>query len=138
MNNSEKLVFATIIAVIAIGIALGIQSYVETVDVATIPQIFQPIILTLKKFFGFAAVSFVLAYLRNILGYVRNWTILRKTGKVEYELDRYYNTLLYYFGCFTTALAALPEPYNKLAGALVFFVDIFTAEYKKIKTEVTA
>jgi NAD/NADP transhydrogenase beta subunit len=133
LNSSEKLVFATIIFLLAIGIVLGIDSWVKTVDVSAIPEIFQPIVSIIQRFFGFASVSFTLAYLRNILGYVRNWVILRKTQAVEYQLDRYYNTLLYYFGCFTVALAALPEPYNALGAALVFVVDIFTAEYKKIK-----
>jgi hypothetical protein len=62
--------------------------------------------------------------------------MLRKTKEVEYELNRLYNTVMYYVGVFNVILASVPEPYNWIGAVLAFFIDVFTAEWKKIQPSV--
>jgi len=134
MNNTEKLVLGFAIFVILTGVFLAISQYAKTIDASTMPAFLQGIVKAVQNFFAYSAVVFAVAYLRNILGYFRNWVTLHKTEAVDYDLNRYYNTLLYYVGPFNIALSALPSPYNAFGAALAFIVDVFTAEFKKIQT----
>jgi hypothetical protein len=133
MNNTEKLIIAFAVFIIGAGIFVGIGQWAKTIDLATIPEFAQKFIITIQNFFSLGPVAFILLYLRNLLGYARNWFLKHKTETVTFEMDRYYNTILYYIGVFLPVVAVFPEPYNWIGGVLVTFVDIFTAEYKKIQ-----
>lgn len=132
MNNIEKLALALAIFVILAGVFLAVNEYVKTIDITQVPLFLQPIVKAMQNFFAYSAVVFAVAYLRNTLGYLRNWVTEHKTQTVDYDLNRYYSTLLYYVGPFNIALSALPAPYNIFAAGLTFVVDVFVSEYKKI------
>ncbi|OGD53432.1 hypothetical protein A3K80_00505 [Candidatus Bathyarchaeota archaeon RBG_13_38_9] len=132
MNNIEKLVLVTAISLLAIGAFTGVGQYLATVDISAMPNWASPIVSALVQFFTWAPVTFVVIYFRNIMGYIRNWVLKEKNEKVDYDLKRYMGTAFYYLGVFNVALVALPAPYNALAAALTFVVDILLSEYQKI------
>jgi len=133
MNNTERLVIAFAIFTVLAGVFVGIGEYFKGLDITTVPEFARNFVVVVQKFFSYGALTFVLMYLRNILGYARNWLQNHKTEQVQFDLDRYYNTIMYYIGPFNIALAAVPEPYNWIGGLLMFFTEVFTAEWKKIQ-----
>jgi len=133
MNNSEKMVLAFAVFLLGAAVFAGLGEWFKTIDLATVPEFAQKFVVIVQNFFALGPVAFMLLYLRNIGGYARNWLTLHKTQAVDYELNRYVNTVLYYIGVFLPVVAAIPEPYNWVGGVLVAFADIFTAEWKKIQ-----
>ena len=131
MNNNERLVIAFAIFIIGAGVFVGIGEYFKALDLATVPEFARNFILVVQKFFSLGSVTFVILYLRNILGYARNWLKNHKTGTVDFELNRYYDTIMYYIGPFNISLAAIPEPYNWIGAVFLIAVEVFTAEFKK-------
>jgi hypothetical protein len=133
MTNWEKLLMAFAVFLVLAGVFVSVGEYMKGLDVSTVPEFARNFIVAAQKFFSYGGVTFTLAFLRNILGYARNWYALHKTQAVEYELQRYGNTIMYYAGIFNVVLSAIPEPYNWLGATLVFVIDVFTAEWKKIQ-----
>ena len=136
MSTWEKLLIAFAILLVLAGVFVGVGEWIKSVDVSTVPEFARNFIVTLQRFFSYGGVTFVVVFLRNFLGYARNWLMLRKTKEVEYELNRLYNTVMYYVGVFNVILASVPEPYNWVGAVLAFFADVFTAEWKKIQPSV--
>ena len=132
MSNTEKLVIAFAIFAILAGVFVGIGEYFKTIDMTTVPEFAKEFVIVVQRFFSLGSVTFVILYLRNILGYARNWIKNHKTGNVDFELNRYYDTIMYYIGPVNIAIAAVPEPYNWIGGILLMVVEVFTAEFKKV------
>jgi flagellar biosynthesis protein FlhB len=135
LTNTEKLVIAFAIFIVLAGVFVGIGQYFKSLDISTVPEFARDFVLIVQKFFSYGSVTFVVMFLRNILGYARNWLTLHKTQAVEYELQRYYNTIMYYVGVFNVILSAVPEPYNWIGAVFAFAIDVFTAEWKKIQPQ---
>jgi hypothetical protein len=131
MNNSEKLIVAFAVFIIGAGVFVGIGEWAKTINLTAVPEFAQKFVIAIQNFFTLSPVAFILLYLRNLLGYARNWFLKHKTETVTFEMNRYYNTILYYIGVFLPVVAVFPEPYNWIGGVLVTFTDIFTAEFKK-------
>lgn len=110
-----------------------VEYFIKDIDVSPYPMFIQNVVIFLQRFFGTSAVILVLAYFRNLFGFIRNWLASKTTPKVQYEFARYNDTIIYYLGIANLALAALPEPFGYIAVAFAFIVDIFVAEYKKVK-----
>jgi hypothetical protein len=138
MNNTEKLVIAFAIFAILVGVFVGIGEYFKTIDMTTVPEFAKQFVTVIQKFFSLGSVTFVVLYLRNILGYARNWIQNHKTEPVNFELNRYYDTIMYYIGPVNIAFAAIPEPYNWVGGVLLMVVEVFTAEFKKVVPKVAS
>ena len=132
MNNTEKLVIAFAIFAILAGVFVGIGEYFKGIDMTTVPEFAKQFVTVIQRFFSLGSVTFVILYLRNILGYARNWLKNHKTEPVNFELNRYYDTIMYYMGPVNIAIAAIPEPYNWIGGVLLMVVEVFTAEFNKV------
>ena len=133
MNNAEKLIVAFAIFVVLAGVFVAISDALNMLDLSTVPEWAKPALSVIVKYFNAGAIAFAVAWLRNLLGFFRNYIQERKTETIAFEMDRYYNTIIYYMGPFAVAMAAIPPPYNALGAAVVFIIDIFTAEWKKIQ-----
>ena len=134
MNNTEKLVIAFAIFIIGTGSFAGLGEWFNTIDMETVPSFAANAVSMVQNFFSYGAIAFILLYLRNLGGYAYNLISKSKTEVVNYEMDKYYKTIVYYLGIFTPIVAAIPYPYNWLGGVLVAFTDIFTSEWKKISS----
>jgi len=132
LNNTERLIVAFAIFVVLAAVFVGLGSYFSSLDLSTVPDFAKDFVVAVQRFFSLGSVTFVVMYLRNLLGYARNWLMLHKTEKVDFEMNRYYNTIMYYLGVFNVIVSAVPEPYNWLGGVIVFAIDVFTSEWKKI------
>lgn len=132
MNNNEKLVLAFGVFILLTAIFIGAQTYFQNVDLATVPTFAQPLVTAMKNFFGLGAGLFVLAYLRNLLGYFRNWYKLHATQEVNFEMKRYADTFVYYGGIVNVFASAIPPPYTYIAVLVGVFIELGTSEFKKI------
>jgi len=132
MNNTESLVLAFAIFLVLAGSFVAVGEYFKTIDLTTVPEFAREFVIVVQRFFSLGAVTFVVMYLRNILGYARNWIGKEENATVTFEMKRYTDTIMYYVGVFNVVVSAVPEPYNWLGGVLIFAVDVFTSEWKKI------
>ena len=132
-GNKEKIALATAIIFLAITVFFAVGQAIQNIDISVVPEPYQPLVKVLIQFFSYAPLSFAVAYWRNITGYIRNWVIEKQTEKSVYQLQKYYETVMFYLAAFNTALSALPEPYNAVAAAVVFLIDILTSEWKRMQ-----
>jgi len=132
MENKQKLILAFLIFVVIAGVLSGVGQAIAPIDVSQYPLFVQQIVSFLQSFFASSAVILVLAYFRNLFGYLRNYIAKEKTAVVDFEFKRFYDTILYYLGIANVFLAAVPQPYGALGVALVFVTDVATSEYKKV------
>lgn len=134
MGNEQKLVVAFTIFVVLAAVFVAISEGVQTLPIESVPTQLVPVTSVIVQFFSYAPIAFAVAWLRNLLGFFRNWLKARGTDEeVEFELKRYFDTVAYYIGPFTVILASIPAPYNAVGAALIFVIDVFTSEWKKIQ-----
>lgn len=134
MENKQKLILAFLIFVVIAGVLSSVGQAIASIEAWTLPYplFVQQIVSFLQSFFSSSAVILVLAYFRNLFGFLRNYIAKEKTAVVDFEFKRFYDTILYYLGIANVFLAAVPQPYGALGVALVFVTDVATSEYKKV------
>jgi hypothetical protein len=138
MENKEKLILAFLMFVVIAGVLSAVGQAIAPIDVSQYPLLVQQLVGFLQHFFGSAAVILVLAYFRNLFGYLRNYIAKEKTEAVTFEFKRFNDTILYYLGISNVFLAALPEPFGYLTVALTFIIDVAMSEYKKVSEALAA
>ena len=134
MENKQKLILAFLIFVVIAGVLSSVGQAIAPIEAWTLPYplFVQQIVSFLQSFFSSSAVILVLAYFRNLFGFLRNYIAKEKMAVVDFEFKRFYDTILYYLGIANVFLAAVPQPYGALGVALVFVTDVATSEYKKV------
>ena len=128
--NKEKLAKVLVILIITIGVLTASQVAIQQITPDQVPSYIEPIWGYIVVFFESAPVIIVLALGRNLLGYARNYW---KTDHAEsYDINRLYGTWAYYIGGITTVLAAVPEPFDSVAVAIIVLLDFVTSEIKQL------
>ncbi len=135
--NSKKtgiLIFAFIVTIIALE---SLQVAVQQIDVSILPAGFRPDFVALVAFVTTGGLLFVVAFGRNLFGYLRNY--LSSDSGVPYNIQRLYGTWMYYLGFIGTSVAIskafLPAEWYGLVTTVVSIatiaVDFVFSELKK-------
>jgi len=134
----NKLVLATILFVVAVGVVGVIGEAVKTLDVTVYEDPYtQNFILVIQYFFASTTVVTVFAFLRNVTGFGVNYLKAERLGEaVKYEVKRFGETWLKYEGV-VLAFAGLADLYYPgfgqiIAGAIFFLVDTVISELKTL------
>jgi hypothetical protein len=134
----NKLVLATLIFVVAVGVVGVIGGAVKTVDVTVYEDPYtRNFIVAVQYFFASTAVVTVFAFLRNVTGFGVNYLKAERMGEpVEYEVKRLGETWLKYEGV-VLAFAGLGDLYYPgfgqiIAGAIFFLVETVISELKTL------
>jgi hypothetical protein len=132
---------AIVILLVVFAVLSGIQAYVQSVDITTVPQEWQPLWQGISYVFTTSAATILFTFIRNILGYAENWFEASPTQRstMKYEAGKLAATWakyeLYLKG-YTAAILALTAgtPYNQyavyIAGALGLLTDLITKAIK--------
>lgn len=81
---------AIVLVLFFAGVLSGLSVIVQTVDVSTIPQEWQPVWWFIVYIFTTGAGGVAFTFLRNILGYA--YTYFEQNGKIEYDKNQLYAT----------------------------------------------
>ena len=134
----NKLVLATVIFVVAVGVVGVIDEAVKTIDATVYEDSYtQNLIVAVQYFFASTTVVTVFAFLRNVTGFGINYLKAERLGEpVEYQLKRFGETWLKYEGV-VLAFAGLGDLYypgfgQLVAGAILFLVDTVISELKTL------
>jgi hypothetical protein len=132
---------AVVILLVAFAVLSGIQAYVQSVDITSIPQEWQPLWQGISYVFTTSAATILFTFIRNILGYAENWFEANpaQRSQIKYEAGKLAATWakyeLYLKG-YTAAILALTAdtPYNQyavyIAGAAGLLTDLITKAIK--------
>lgn len=133
MEETDKKI-AQVIASLIVGITVfvGLDSLVHSLALSDIPSFLLPYWSYIQQFFDNSHIILIVAFGRNILGYLRNYFRTKYTA--VYNVNKLYETWMYYIGGLTTVLVCVPTPYNAMAAAIIVLLDFVTSEIKKLKT----
>lgn len=132
---------AVVILLVALALVMGIQTAVQTVDVATLPEEFQGLWNAIVYIFTTEKAIILFVFLRNILGYLENWFEAEDKEQIKYEaglLGATWAKYQVYIGGFTVAITMLTTgtPYQQhaayIAGAVGLLVDFVTRAITKL------
>jgi hypothetical protein len=126
MDFKKALPLVTAILVVIGGILLGVQQALKTIDISTVPEVWQGPLTYLVNIFSGGAFAMGLVWLRNIFGYLSAKARKAAAGTTtEYDLNKFYQTLAGYMGSISIVFVAAPTPELKAIGAMiVFFIDL--------------
>jgi hypothetical protein len=134
---------AIVILFVALGVLVGIQTAIATVDPTTIPTELQPIWGAIAYVFTTSKAVALFTILRNLLGYAYTWFETEDKSKISYEADQLMATWLrfeLYLKGFTLGIVALTAgtPYEQyatyIAGSFGLLIDIFRSTITKLKS----
>jgi hypothetical protein len=134
----NKLVLATIIFVVAVGIVGVIGEAIKTIDVTVYEDPYtQNFIVVIQFVFTSTTFATVFAFLRNMTGYGINYLKTQRTHKdIEYQLTRFGESWLKFEGV-VLAFAGLGDLYypgfgQVIAGGILFVIDTVISEAKTL------
>lgn len=112
------------IVIIVISVFVSLSTILPTLDQSN------PIVATLTEYFGLGTVLLVVAFMRNILGFLTEY--VKSQYKETFEDQKLYSTIMYYLGLTaflgTLPVALLPEPWGTYVSAgiiiLLTIVDL--------------
>ena len=134
----NKLVLATVIFVVAVGVVGGIGEAVKTIDITVYEDPYtQNFIVVIQYFFTSTTFAIVFAFLRNLTGYGINYLKTQRThDDIEYQLTRFGESWLKFEGV-VLGFAGLGDLYypgfgQVIAGAILFVIDVVISEAKTL------
>jgi len=131
-TNKEKLAKGLLIVITLLAVFIAVSALVQNVVVEEVPEPFTQVVEVVMVFFTSTAGTILVAYLRNIAGYLRNY--YRTECKEVYDLNKLKETMMLYVAFVTTPLALLPAPYGGIVVGVVLVVDFVFSEYQKLQT----
>lgn len=134
----NKLVLATVIFIVAVGVVGAIGEAVKTLDVTLYEDPYtQNLIVVIQYFFTSTTVVTVFAFLRNMTGFGINYLKAQRTHEeIEYQLTRFGESWLKFEGV-VLAFAGFGDLYYPgfgqiIAGGILFLIDIVISELKTL------
>jgi hypothetical protein len=134
----NKLILATIIFVVAVGVVGAVGEAVKTIDVTVYEDPYtQNLIVGIQYFFTSTTVVTVFAFLRNMTGFGINYLKTQRTHEdIEYQLTRFGESWLKFEGV-VLAFAGLGDVYYPgfgqiIAGGILFLIDVVISEGKTL------
>jgi len=113
-----------LVAILALAVFTSLPLLIQQVPTETIPTILLPIWGYIVTFFSLALVITVIAFGRNILGFLINY--FKTNHGEEYDFNKLGKTLTLYIGIITGMLSAattiseiLPSPHNEYIAAAI-------------------
>ena len=133
-NVDFALLYTGVVVVVLAAVFLGVSAVFNTVDLNTVPQPFMSFLYAVKTFFSVPGVVFFLIFIRNAYGYygAKLRAKLQGQPEVTYKLESVGKTVATYLSTGTAAFALLPDPYGKIAVAIVFVGDIVISEIQTL------
>jgi len=131
-------IIAMTLAITAVFCAIFLGIYevfgmIEVAEVKTWPWFAQDLYRYLRLFFLSGIGGFLIAWVRNNLGFFEERARQRAEGlDVEYKLPKYWSTVGRYLSVCIITFGMLPPPWNGIATVLAFFVDLIGTELKRI------
>ncbi len=127
--NKNSAIAAVLLIVVA-AIFLGIDAAIKTVDVNAVPDPFKAFFSALQIIFGLPVTVFVVALIRNFYGFYRAeiQAELNSQPNVQYDFNKLGRTVGLYITVGIGAFATLPAPWNNIAVAATFIIDIIQTE----------
>ena len=125
--NAKKTAYLLISVLLCFAVFAALQAYANQLDVASLPEEWQPMFMAFVTFMSSAGATFAISVTRNIAGYLRKYV---KTNYAEaYDQKRLYSTWLYYYGIIGTAVTIvntieLPSPYKEAVLGITTLVAI--------------
>jgi len=101
---------------------VGVQVYLNQVDVSAMPAEVQQFFVPLVAFFKLAPALLIIGFLRNIFGFFIEWT-KGKYGE-SYEFSKFLTTIGYYVGLIGIIAVAVPAPYNEIGSFVLVIVNL--------------
>ena len=122
----KALPVVTVILVCIGGILLGVEQTLKSLDMSKVPEIWRGIVTYVVNVFSGGAFATGLIWLRNIFGYLSAKAREKAKGTtIEYDLNKFWQTLAGYMGSISIVFVAAPTPEWKAIGAMiVFFIDL--------------
>lgn len=144
MVNVKKPGLVLLIAIMFIGTLVGVSNAVASVNPNDVPTMLQGVWNYIVTFFALAPVITVVAFGRNIYGYLVEY--FKGEYSEEYDFSKLGETLTMYVGLITTMITAIepissvvPEPYSgavkatiAVCAAAVVVIDILRQQLKNI------
>jgi len=113
-----------LLAIIALAVFTSAAVLIQQVPIESVPELLLPVWEYIVTVFSLAPVITVIAFGRNILGFLVNY--FKENHQEEYDFDKLGETLTLYIGVITTLLGSikpiadfLPEPYNQIVAAII-------------------
>jgi hypothetical protein len=136
LKNWKKAFLVITISLAALAAALiAVQTALLAIDVNTVPQAFQGVVVLIRNVFGGGVFAIGLIWLRNSWGYIEAYARKKVEGEVqlEYDVNKFYKTTAYYMGNIAIIFNIAPTPELRAIGtAIVFFIDILASTLGKI------
>jgi len=137
---------AVILLLVVFAVLTGVQTYLQSVDPAAIPEDLLPFWNGLEYIFLTSAAAPLFIFLRNILGYAENYLEASPTEKeqISYEAGKLgatwmkYETMIKGYTAMALALTldTPVAPYAVyIAGALALVTDLITKALKDLKAQ---
>jgi hypothetical protein len=125
-----KVAYATMLMAVVAAVFLAASTAINFLDVSAVPPIFYGTVYALKEVFSLPVSIFVVAWIRGIYGYYRSRIQAQLAGQpeLEYKLGQFGQTVGLYVTAGIAAFTLLSPPYNNLAVAVVFVVDVVKSE----------
>ena len=130
--NLEKLGKVLLVLIILAAVLVFVEAAIETVAIEDVPEQLMPYWNYIVMFFNSTPVILVLVFVRNILGYARNYW--KKEHKESYDINLLYATWAYYIGGLTTVFALVPAPYDKVFAGLIVLLEFVVSEIGKMRS----
>ena len=111
-----------IATVIILAILISIPAYLNTVNIAILPPFMVPFFSILKTFFALGPALFALGFMRNIFGYIFEYT--KSRYKESYDFSKYLQTIAYYVGLVGIIAVAVPAPYNEIGSFVLVIINL--------------
>ena len=128
-----------LVAILALAAFTSATALIQQVPTESVPELLLPIWGYIVTFFSLAPVITVIAFGRNILGFLVNY--FKTNHGEEYDFDKLGETLTFYIGTLTTILtiaSLLPEPYNSIVSAVgaaaVVMLDLIKKQLIALKS----
>ncbi len=132
---SKNSAVAAVLLIVVAAVFLGVDGALKSVDVNAVPEPFKAFVAALLMVFGLPVTVFVLALVRNLYGFYRAQVQaeLDELPEVKYSFDRFGVTVGLYVTVGIGAFAALPAPWDIIAVAAVFILDLVRSEVAYFK-----
>lgn len=134
-NQSKPVIYATLIILLIAACFLAAETAVRAIPLENVPEPFVDVIAMLQNVFNLPIIVLVVTFVRGVFGFYR--AQFEIGAEEDYELSKFGETLSLYLMVGITATAALPAPWNQIAIAITFFVDVIKTEYKYFKRAIT-
>ena len=131
--NGGKAAQVLLVLILLVAVLAFVQAGVQTVDAEQVPDLLQPYWGYIVQFFTATPVIAIAGFIRNILGYARNYW--KSEYAENYDVEKLYATWCFYIGGITTILAFVPAPYDTVFAGIIVLLDFVTSEIRKMRSE---